>query len=74
MVATLGAIQQGVRDYVQQPTDVAGALQARTITPPVHFDIGLSTSDVIDEPVIGFGNDGAGGGDGATAQERGGPP
>ena len=45
---------------VSPPSNFAGALQGRTITPPVHFDIGFSTANLIDEPVIGFGNDSAG--------------
>lgn len=74
LAGTLVAVQDSVRSYVAQPANVTGALQGRAIEPPVHFDIGFSTSALIDEPVVGFGNDVAGGATASAAESDGLPP
>lgn len=61
VAAATASVQNSVDAAVASAANIAGALGGRTIAPPVRFDIGFSTAGMIDEPVVGFGDDDIGG-------------
>lgn len=55
--ATLGGIQDTVRHNVDRSHYRYDGFPSRIYEPPVRVSVQFSTSNIIDDPVTGFGND-----------------
>ena len=59
--------QEGVQDPLREELDRRrnrfNILQSRIYDPPIRLNVLFSTANIIDEPFVGFGDDGLFGGD-----------
>jgi hypothetical protein len=54
---TQGDVQDTVRDDLDRRRSRLAVFPSRIYDPPVRLKVQVSTDTVIDEPVVGFGND-----------------